>query len=521
MTVEPRRTSRLVALGVVAVLGGVLGACADSSELSEPQEPAAPAEEPAAPAEEPKEPDIDAGSLDDFHTQELRWSPCGSHECALAAVPMDYADPSGDTVSIALEKRSADGQPSGTLFVNPGGPGASGVDFVEQVEKAFRPEVLAAYDIVGFDPRGVGLSDPVDCYDTAELDEFIASDPSPDDDQEVESALQETQEFGAACLRETGELLGHVSTIEVARDLDVLRAVVGDDTLTYYGASYGTTLGSTYAELFPDEVGRMVLDGATDPALTSEESNLSQAAGFQLALEAYVDDCLAGDSCPLEGDRESALQQIEAFLAELDTQPLPTGDAARPLTQSLGFFGIAVTLYAEESWPVLSEALQLAFDGDGSALLLLADFYFSREDGEFTDNSPEAIYAVNCLDDPPSLAVEDVEASVSHYEEASRTFGSIFAWSVLTCTNWPVTSAEEPLTIDAAGADPILVIGTTGDPATPYEEAVALAEQLESGVLITRVGDGHTSFRAGNECVDSAVDAFYLEGTVPTDGLQC
>jgi hypothetical protein len=265
----------------------------------------------------------------------------------------------------------------------------------------------------------------------------------------------------------------------------------------------------------------MVLDGATDPSLSAEESNRSQAAGFQLALEAYLDDCLTQEDCPFTGDRQAALDQIEELLAGLDEDPLPTGDEERPLTESLGFFGIAVTLYSEESWPYLSDGLALALDGDGSALLQFADIYFSRENGEFADNSAEVIFAVNCLDEPLSLSVEDIEASVPEYEKASPTFGRVFAWSMLGCSNWPVTTTEERITIDAAGAAPIVVIGTTGDPATPYEEAVALADQLESGVLVTRVGDGHTAFGAGNQCVDSAVDAYYLEGTVPEDGLEC
>lgn len=492
-----------------------LGACGDSSGIAE-------TEPTPTPSADTDDPEFEPGSLDDFYAQDLEWSACGSHQCSVAEMPLDYAEPAGETVSVALEKRVADGeQPIGTIFVNPGGPGGSGVEFVEQVEQTFRPEVLERYDIVGFDPRGVGLSDPVDCYDTAELDDFLAVDPSPDDDQEAAQAVEDTEAFGAACREETGDLLGHVSTIEVARDLDVLREMVGDDTLTYYGASYGTTLGSTYAELFPDKVGRMVLDGATDPALSAEESNKSQAAGFQRALEAYLDDCLADTGCPFAGDRDAALDRIETFLEGLDAEPLTTNDPDRPLTQSLGFYGIAVTLYSEEYWQYLSQAFAQAFEGDGSTMLVLADSYFSRENGEFTDNSPEVIYAVNCLDEPLSLSVEEIEASIPEYERLSRTFGSVFAWSLLSCSNWPVTSTQEPITIDAAGAAPIVVIGTTRDPATPYEEAVALADELESGVLITREGDGHTAFGAGNECVDSAVDAFYLEGTVPEDGLQC
>ena len=516
MTTRPRVAARRIAAGAVAGLL-VLGACADSSDVGQ----TAP-KDPAEPTESVQTPEVEAGSLDDFYTQELDWSACDTHECAVAAMPMDYADPTGETVSVALEKRVADGDRIGTLFINPGGPGGSGVEFVEQVEATFRAPVLQRYDIVGFDPRGVGISDPVDCYDTPGMDEFIAVDPSPDDDGEEQAAVTATEEFGAACLDQTGDLLAHVSTIEVARDLDVLRGIVGDDTLTYYGASYGTTLGSTYAELFPDKVGRMVLDGATDPSLTVEESNRSQAAGFQRALEAYLDDCLAVQGCPFEGDREVALDKVETFLAGLDENPLPTGDPDRPLTESLGFFGIAVTLYDKESWQYLTQAFTEAFEGNGETMLFLADFYFSREDGEFTDNSAEVIYAVNCLDNPLSLTPEEIEASLPEYEQSSRTFGRVFAWSLLSCANWPVTSTEEPLTtVDAAGAAPIVVIGTTGDPATPYEEAVALAEQLESGVLVTREGDGHTAFRANNECVNSAVDAFYLKGTVPEDGLRC
>jgi hypothetical protein len=265
----------------------------------------------------------------------------------------------------------------------------------------------------------------------------------------------------------------------------------------------------------------MVLDGATDPALSAQEGNLSRQPDSSARWRPISTTASPSRGCPFTGDRDVALQTIETFLDELDAQPLPTSDPDRPLTQSLGFYGIAVTLYSEEYWEYLTQAFAQAFEGDGSTMLLLADSYFSREDGEFTDNSPEVIYAVNCLDEPLSLSVEEIEASILEYEKRSRTFGEVFAWSLLSCSNWPVTSEEDPLTIDAAGAAPIVVIGTTRDPATPYEEAVALAEHLESGVLITREGDGHTAFRAGNECVDSAIDAFYLEGTVPEDGLEC
>lgn len=467
-------------------------------------------------------PSLDAAGLDDYYEQDVEWAGCAGGECGSALVPLDYQDPTGDTVTLALKRIPASGDSLGTIFVNPGGPGVSGIDFADTFASVMRPQVLESYDVVGFDPRGVGESDPVDCLDDEEMADFLASDPDPATPEEIAELEEVAEGFGQGCEAATGELLGHVSTIEVARDLDVLRSVVGDEQLTYYGASYGTTIGATYAELFPGNAGRMVLDGATDPTLSREEANLTQAAGFQTALYAYIEDCQTRPECPLTGGRDEAAQRIGEFLDGLDDQPLETGDPERPLTQSLGFIGIALTLYSEASWAALTPALDQAFGGDGAELLRFSDLYFKRDaDGSFTDNSAEVIYAVNCLDDPTSMTVEEIEASIPDYTEASPTFGRIFAWSPLACADWPVQTAYEPLEIRAEGAAPIVVIGTTRDPATPYEWSVALAEQLESGVLVTRDGDGHTSFAAGNTCVDSAVDAFFLDGTVPDDGLEC
>ncbi|MDQ3627970.1 MAG: alpha/beta hydrolase [Actinomycetota bacterium] len=519
MSVRPQLRVHQAAAACVAALLTV-AACSDAGSLRE--EPAESGTTQTTGPPETSAPTLDAAALDDYYEQEVEWTDCTGGECGSALVPLDYAEPTGETVTLALKRIPATGEPVGTLFVNPGGPGGSGVEFADTFVTQMRPQVLRSYDVVGFDPRGVGRSDPVDCLGDAELGDFLAADADPETPEEIAQVQDAVDEFGQGCVASTGDLLAHVSTIEVARDLDVLRGVVGDEQLTYYGASYGTSIGSAYAELFPEHAGRLVLDGATDPSLSSQERNLTQAAGFQTALYAYVENCQLSPDCPLPPGRDEAARRVGDLLDQLDAAPLPTGDPERPLTESLGFYGIGGMLYNQANWAVLTPALERAFAGDGAELLRLSDFYFSREDdGSFTDNSAEAILAVNCLDDPSSSSVEEVEASIPAYTEASPTFGRLFAWSQISCADWPVESSYEPREIRAKGAEPILVIGTTRDPATPYEWSVALAEQLESGVLVSRDGDGHTSFGADNACVDSAIDAFFLDGTVPDDGLEC
>ncbi|HEU4491029.1 MAG TPA: alpha/beta hydrolase, partial [Jiangellales bacterium] len=318
------------------------------------------------------------------------------------------------------------------------------------------------------------------------------------------------------------DLLPHMSTVDVARDLDVLRAVLGDEQLTYLGKSYGTFIGATYAELFAERVGRMVLDGAMDPALPREEVALGQADGFERALRAYLDQCLAGD-CPLGRTLGEAQVTLDNLLAVIDAQPLPTGDEDRPLTQSLAILGIAYPLYlrADVGYPALTEALTAALAGDGSTLLTLADLYLHRDEEGYQNNLNEAFYAVNCLDRPDTVTVAEIQEAEDRFAEVSPLFGPYLAWSGLPCTTWPVESTAVPGPLTAEGAAPILVVGTTGDPATPYEWAVSLADQLASGVLLTYEGFVHTAYRKNNDCVDDAVDRYLIEGEPPEDGLVC
>ena len=460
-------------------------------------------------------------SLEAYYGQRLTWSGCGDHECADLTVPLDYDRPRGRTIDLAVLRVRAEGDPVGSLVVNPGGPGAPGTAYAAAASQVFRAPLLLAYDVVGFDPRGTGGSAPVDCLSDAELDAYLAADPSPDEAAEVDRLMGLLEEFGEGCASDDAELAAHVSTIEAARDLDVLRSALGDRRLAYFGASYGTKLGATYAELFPEQVGRFVLDGAVDVSLSSRDLSLGQARGFQTALESYVDNCVETvDSCFLGDSVTEGLDRIDDFVAEVDAEPLPTS-LGRELQVGNAFYGIVAPLYVRDYWPLLSSALRAGFDGDGTGLLRLADVYASRGPDGYEDNSSEAFLAINCLDDPYAVAPRRVRAELPAFRAASPTFGDVFAWGLAGCTGQVAESTEEPVRIDGDGAAPVVVVGTTRDPATPYEWAEALADQLESAVLVRREGDGHTGYNAGNPCVDAAVEAYLLDGTVPEDQLSC
>ena len=509
-----RTTAAALALGLV------LAGCSSSAGDEEADDAASSTPTETTETTEPTDP-APAGTLASYYDQDVAWEPCDAgFECGTVEVPIDYDDPGGESIALAVNRLSADGDPIGSLVLNPGGPGVSGVEYATQAVGQFGPDVLESYDLVGFDPRGVGASAPVECLDTAGVDALLAVDPDPDSAAEVGEVQDLFGDFATACEDDAGELLPHMSTTTVARDLDVIRAAVGDEQLHYLGGSYGTFIGAMYAEQFPDRVGRLVLDGAVDPTLSLEEVNLVQAEGFETALRAYVADCVAQPDCPLGDDLEEGVVRVQDFLADLDAEPLPTG-GDRELTESLGIYGIALPLYAPQLWTTLDQALAEAFNGNGATLLALADAYWRRTADGYTENLAQVIYAVNCVDDPTDVTVAEIERSIPEFERVSPTFGRTFAWSQLACAQWPVEPAEPMPPIDGRGADPILVIGTTRDPATPYESAVSLADQLASGVLLTREGDGHTAYGQGNACIDATVDAYLVDGTVPPDDKRC
>lgn len=464
-----------------------------------------------------------------YYEQTLDWRPCESasgapdFQCARLTVPVDYAEPGGATTYLALTRLPAADPAAriGSLIVNPGGPGGSGVEYAGYATAVISEAVRARYDVVGFDPRGVASSDPIRCLTDRQTDAYLAADASPDSPQEVTTLIRESQQLADECEQRNRTLLPHVGTQDVARDLDVLRAAVGDTKLFYLGKSYGTFLGAIYAEKFPRRVGRMVLDGALDPRSTSEQVNLGQAGGFEIALGAFLADCLGKQTCPLTGDTEQARAQLRTFLADVDATPLPTG-GKRELTQALAVLGIVFALYDETFWPQLRSALASGLTGDGAPLLALADAYADRlPSGRYRTNANDVIYAVNCLDRPEPNGPAQIEKSLPKYDAASAIFGEYIAWSSLPCHYWPVPPEMRPRAIHAPGAAPILVVGTTRDPATPYAWAQALASQLDSGVLLTYEGDGHTAYRRGSTCIDAAVDTYLLRGVPPVDGTRC
>ncbi|MBQ1121288.1 alpha/beta hydrolase [Streptomyces sp. B15] len=471
-----------------------------------------------------------------FYDQKLSWHSCGpaEFECATLRVPLDYDKPGDDlkdaaeTVGLAVTRtkpQDGKGKPAGgSLHVNPGGPGGSAIEYVQQsAALAYPPQVREHYSLVGMDPRGVGRSEPVACLSDKQMDAYTRVDQTPDDAKETDALTAAYGRFAEGCEKRTGKLLGHVSTTEAARDMDVLRAALGDKKLNYVGASYGTYLGATYAGLFPQRSGRLVLDGAMDPSLSARRVNREQTAGFETAFKAFARDCVAMSDCPLGTDGvKEAGKNLSALLARVDRKPLKTDDPSRTLTESLATTGVIRAMYDEGSWPGLREALTAAKKGDGAPLLALSDDYYERgPDGSYS-NIMYANPAVNCIDLPPAFSgAAEARKSVPSFEKASPVFGRGFAWAALNCAEWPVDPTGEPHRIAAKGADPIVVVGTTRDPATPYRWAQGLAGQLTPARLLTYKGDGHTAYLRGSDCVDSAVNAYLVHGKAPKDGTTC
>lgn len=465
-------------------------------------------------------------ALASFYSQKLEWKDCDDDQCAELTVPVDYANPSGGSIKLAvLRVPSPSKNKRGSLIINPGGPGGSGVEFAQYSGQVFSGELTRAYDVVGFDPRGVGKSSPIVCLDGPKFDSFLGIDPTPDDKAEEQAMADGDKAFGAACQERNKALIGHVSTVEAAKDMDILRHVLGDEQINYFGASYGTFLGATYAGLFPKKVGRMVLDGAMDPKLTGEQLVEGQAKGFETAFNSFVEDCVKHGSCPLGDSVPQAQERVRAFLKGLDAHPVDANGQGPQggLTEAWASFGMAYALYDQGMWGQLEEALDAAMNrGRGEKLMLMAMQYLDRdEQGNYSSNMLQVINAVNCLD-------RSAPADLAHYEQLQKdytakwpTFGPFMAWSGLVCGTWPVKATGKAGPITAAGSKPIVVVGTTRDPATPYEESVSLAEQLENGRLVSRDGDGHTGYNKGNRCVDKAVDDYLIRDKDPGKLTKC
>ena len=463
----------------------------------------------------------DPGNPDAFYEQELSWNDCGGFECTTVTAPLDWEDPAAGTIGLSVIRAAATGPDRiGSLLTNPGGPGASGVGLIrDSLDFAVGSALQESYDVIGFDPRGVGSSTAVRCFDAAEMDAYLYEIPeNPRGSQEWEDELTERNAaFAEACEENSQGILPFITTTNAARDMDLLRGVLGDDKLNYLGYSYGTFLGATYAELYPGNVGRMVLDGAIDPSISGLEVGTEQAIGFENALRAYMAACLTTQECPFRGSVDQAMSDLGALLASVDRSPLPASDG-RELGADTLVTGIVAALYSQANWPVLTQALSEALQGDPTTAFLLADFYNGREGGVYIDNSAEAFRAYNCMDYPADSSQADQDAADARIAAEAPTIAEYWEGPD-ACEVWPYDPTGTRAPIAAVGAAPILVVGTTGDPATPYAWSVSLAEQLESGVLVTNVGEGHTGYNKGNACVDDAVEAYLIEGTVPAADL--
>ncbi|MYW67385.1 alpha/beta fold hydrolase [Streptomyces sp. SID8379] len=444
-------------------------------------------------------------------------APGSDWQCATLRAPLDYARPTGSTIGLALIRATSRGDGRariGSLLFNFGGPGASGVDLLP----AFAPQyakLRERYDLVSFDPRGVAASRGVRCRGDRETQAAEAIDLTPDTAAEESAYFKDATDFGKGCAQQAGRLLGHVSTVEAARDMDLMRQVLGDDELHYMGVSYGTELGGVYAHLFPGTVGRLALDAVVDPSVGRVGHAENQARGFQRALDNYL--AFRGID-PKTGSRE-----IAALLKRLDAKPLPTA-SGRELNESLATTGIMVTLYHKASWPALTRGLRNAEKGDGTALLALADAYNDRDTNGRYGTTTHSQRAISCLDDKARPSVARAKALMARFRGISPVFGEGMAWDTAGwCHDWPVPGQWENPDVSAPDAAPVLVVGNTGDPATPYEGARRMADELGTGVGVelTWKGEGHGAYGSGSSCVDTTVNAYLLEGRIPRDGKVC
>ncbi|MDH6516661.1 pimeloyl-ACP methyl ester carboxylesterase [Streptomyces sp. SAI-124] len=436
-------------------------------------------------------------------------------QCATLKVPLDWSRPGGKTIDLALIRSLArGGDRIGSLLFNFGGPGASGIAGLPGYA-ATVSLLRERYDLVSWDPRGVGASEGVRCRGDKETQAAEAVDATPDTPAEERAFLKDAADFARGCQRDAGDLLAHVSTTDTARDMDLMRHVLGDTELHYFGISYGTELGGVYAHLFPERVGRLVLDAVVDPSADSVAHRENQARGFQRALDNYL--------ASTGQDPETGTRRIADLLDRIDADPLETY-SGRKLTQVLAFTGIVWPLYREDSWPSLTSALGTAEQGDGSELLALADGYNERDPSGRYGLLPQAQRVISCLDDKQRPTLAEAKRLLPEFERISPVFGPFLGWDAAGwCHDWPVPGQYETPEVSAPDAAPVLVIGNTGDPATPYEGARRMADELGQGVGVelTWKGEGHGAYGNGSDCVDSTVNAYLLKGTVPKDGKVC
>lgn len=484
---------RKMLAALAAALGLALSGCASGVPSSQVADPG------------PGTGDVPAG-METFYEQDLTWYGCQGLECAQVIVPLDHDDPDGETIQLTITRLAATGPSDGVLLTNPGGPGVSGLDHLAASRGAWSRTVRSHLDIVSFDPRGVGSSTPVRCLTDEDTDTMLGSDPTPEGQAEQEHADEIAQDFAAGCLEAAGDALAHFSTVDAAKDIDVIRAVLGADRINYLGSSYGTHLGSTYAALHPGRVGRFVLDAPVSPTVDLAGLTTAQAAGLDATTREWARACI-DDGCPFGGDEDEVVTSLHAFLDGIDAATIRTGDGEETLTEGWATWGVIAGLVSPSRWAQLTTAIEDAEGGDGADLMGLASDYVGRTGNGYSGNMVHAIHVVNCLDREPGTMPGDREGWAARMGTGP-------------CEHWPVeTAATAPdLTLD--GTPDVLVIGATGDPITPYPWAVELKDTLGAAHLLAREGSGHVSYLR-DRCVTKAVDRFLVDGQLPDDGTTC
>ena len=473
-------------------------------------------------AEDPVDP------LARFTRQQVDWQPCAASTfCARVTVPLNYADPSGPTIELAVRATVASGKQtpaSGAefLFINPGGPGASATDFVTYFASLVSPEVRSKFNIIGVDPRGVGNSTPVECMTGAQTSTWLRTNPTPQTASEQRRFMSAAARIAPGCLRMSPSIAPHVGTEQAVRDFDVIRAALRQPRMNWFGYSYGTQLGTAYAELFPDHVGLMVLDGAVDPALDAMEISRDQSRGFQSALRRYARDC-AERKCALGRTPAAVLGSINQLLRTLDKRPLPV-NAGPKLVRAEAITAVFFGMYSPDLWNPLTQALIQARRGDGTSLAQLAAAATDRiGPNTYASNLNSAFLAINCWDLPATPDQQGLAASARTWSNGAAVpaLAQAMSWLNAPCSTWFGHSAISPAPAQSSTKAPILIVGTRFDPATPYAWAEALHASLPTSALLTFEGDGHTAYGAGSRCIDAQVEQYLLNGALPGDGAAC
>jgi pimeloyl-ACP methyl ester carboxylesterase len=451
------------------------------------------------------------------------WTACDGStntevECGNIEVPFDYADPEQGSFVLYIKKHNAANPADriGSMMVNPGGPGFGGSSLADDTEYYFSQDLIDRFDIIAWDPRGTGESTPaVNCVDT--FDEYFGLDSPPETPEEKQALIDASQAFNDKCAENSGTILPFISTKASAQDINSLRLALGEEKVSFFGFSYGSELGTTWATMFPETVRAIVVDGAVDPTASSIQEGMSQAKGFEGQLATFLKQCSERTTCEFHnnGDAEAAFDKL---VLDIDAKPLEVSKDRTLVTQGVLFTAVAQAMYSDYYWPQLSEALSAAQGGDGKGILQLYDDYYQRKDDGTYGNELEAFLAISCLDDPGATSTEEVDSHIADFIAAAPRLGGNFAYGY-SCALWPVEQAAK-VTITGKGAGPIVVVGTTGDAATPLSSTRKMAQGLEQGILIVVDANQHTGYGANN-CVVKAVDDYLIKLTVPANETTC